>query len=421
MSGRSQALMRTRCPVCGTIFRVTSEQLRLKAGKVRCGHCQALFNAFDSLMPDETPAPAPATLPDINDDLVLRSQAATLIGRALPEESPSEEISSLPSVDSIAEAWRAAGLASVAPESEPAPELRQEIVATEWPSMPVEVPESRSFPDTPSRSTAVEAEFPPHSDAPAAVVATAPALPEGGVGQVREAESVLDPSLEPKPEPSSATPPAALAEPQEDVGENSETPEQSTQAARDAGLMAVRGLSDTPAFNRWAAGTLADDGLGGFTGENVRPQWPFVLMSLLLLMLLLVQAAHHFRGELVRKWPDAEAWYASLGVAVPLPRDADLVAIESSDLQSDAQRGLFVLQATLKNRAAHRQAWPSLELTLTDTHDDILTRRILSPADYLPPGSGTGYFAAEGELGLRLWLESSGAAAAGYRLYVFYP
>jgi hypothetical protein len=203
--------------------------------------------------------------------------------------------------------------------------------------MPVEVPESRSFPDTPSRSTAVEAEFPPHSDAPAAVVATAPALPEGGVGQVREAESVLDPSLEPKPEPSSATPPAALAEPQEDVGENSETPEQSTQAARDAGLMAVRGLSDTPAFNRWAAGTLADDGLGGFTGENVRPQWPFVLMSLLLLMLLLVQAAHHFRGELVRKWPDAEAWYASLGVAVPLPRDADLVAIESSDLQSDVR------------------------------------------------------------------------------------
>ena len=57
MSGRSQALMRTRCPVCGTVFRVTSEQLRLKAGKVRCGHCQALFNAFDSLMPDETPAP----------------------------------------------------------------------------------------------------------------------------------------------------------------------------------------------------------------------------------------------------------------------------------------------------------------------------------------------------------------------------
>ena len=47
MSERDQTLMRTRCPECGTVFRVTSEQLRRKAGKVRCGQCQAVFNAFD--------------------------------------------------------------------------------------------------------------------------------------------------------------------------------------------------------------------------------------------------------------------------------------------------------------------------------------------------------------------------------------
>ncbi|MDD2884343.1 MAG: zinc-ribbon domain-containing protein, partial [Dechloromonas sp.] len=44
--------MRTRCPACDTIFRVTSEQLRMKAGKVRCGQCQHVFNAFDYLLPD---------------------------------------------------------------------------------------------------------------------------------------------------------------------------------------------------------------------------------------------------------------------------------------------------------------------------------------------------------------------------------
>jgi len=44
--------MRTRCPACDTVFRVTSEQLRLKAGKVRCGHCQGVFNAFDQLLSD---------------------------------------------------------------------------------------------------------------------------------------------------------------------------------------------------------------------------------------------------------------------------------------------------------------------------------------------------------------------------------
>ena len=46
--------MRTRCPDCQTIFRVTPEQLKARAGKVRCGHCQSVFNALDSLLDDET-------------------------------------------------------------------------------------------------------------------------------------------------------------------------------------------------------------------------------------------------------------------------------------------------------------------------------------------------------------------------------
>ena len=50
MSERPQNLMRNRCPECGTVFRVTSEQLRLKAGKVRCGQCRTVFNAFDQLL-----------------------------------------------------------------------------------------------------------------------------------------------------------------------------------------------------------------------------------------------------------------------------------------------------------------------------------------------------------------------------------
>ena len=57
MPGRNQTLMRTRCPACSTVFRVTSDQLRAKAGKVRCGYCQAVFNAFDELI-DETQAVA---------------------------------------------------------------------------------------------------------------------------------------------------------------------------------------------------------------------------------------------------------------------------------------------------------------------------------------------------------------------------
>jgi len=40
----------TRCPSCRTIFRVTREQLGLRGGQVRCGHCRAVFDGVAQLI-----------------------------------------------------------------------------------------------------------------------------------------------------------------------------------------------------------------------------------------------------------------------------------------------------------------------------------------------------------------------------------
>ena len=61
-AGRPQGVMRTRCPACQTVFRVSSEQLHVREGKVRCGHCRHVFNALDTLDADAGAAP-PATPP----------------------------------------------------------------------------------------------------------------------------------------------------------------------------------------------------------------------------------------------------------------------------------------------------------------------------------------------------------------------
>ena len=45
--------MKTCCPSCQTIFRVTSEQIRVRAGKVRCGQCRTVFNAIDRLLDED--------------------------------------------------------------------------------------------------------------------------------------------------------------------------------------------------------------------------------------------------------------------------------------------------------------------------------------------------------------------------------
>lgn len=61
-------MMQTRCPACGTTFHVTPEQMRVKGGKVRCGHCHVVFNALAYLMV-EVPSTTKASLLDPMDFL----------------------------------------------------------------------------------------------------------------------------------------------------------------------------------------------------------------------------------------------------------------------------------------------------------------------------------------------------------------
>jgi predicted Zn finger-like uncharacterized protein len=47
----------TRCPACGTVFRVVQDQLRVSEGWVRCGRCAEVFDASKSLSDIETGEP----------------------------------------------------------------------------------------------------------------------------------------------------------------------------------------------------------------------------------------------------------------------------------------------------------------------------------------------------------------------------
>lgn len=52
----SSRALATRCPACGTVFRVVSEQLRVSDGWVRCGRCSEVFNATETLVDTDTGA-----------------------------------------------------------------------------------------------------------------------------------------------------------------------------------------------------------------------------------------------------------------------------------------------------------------------------------------------------------------------------
>lgn len=158
-----------------------------------------------------------------------------------------------------------------------------------------------------------------------------------------------------------------------------------------------------------------------------RSSWLWWVASAAAVLVLAGQFAFRFRGEIALLWPAAKpalAWVcAELECDLPLPKRAELMSIEASDLQADgANPGVMVLSATLRNRAAFPQQFPSLELTLTNAQDQAVARRVLYARDYLGRGANLeAGFAGNSELALRVFIEASALKPTGYRLYLFYP
>lgn len=157
-----------------------------------------------------------------------------------------------------------------------------------------------------------------------------------------------------------------------------------------------------------------------------RRTWLWAVAALLAAAALAAQAAYRYRAEIAAYAPEARAPLTAacrwLRCSVLLPRRADLMSIESSDLQSDPRReGLIVLHAVIRNRSFFTQEYPALELTLTDDAGRPVLRRVLMPVDYAEPERFQQGIASGGEAALRVYLDSSRARVSNYRLYLFYP
>lgn len=76
--------MYTSCPECGTVFRISTNELRVAEGYVRCGHCSATFNAIATLTDEPPPT---VTL----QQLVLPTEPEPGAFPAPPPQSPEPE------------------------------------------------------------------------------------------------------------------------------------------------------------------------------------------------------------------------------------------------------------------------------------------------------------------------------------------
>ncbi len=79
----------TRCPACGTMFRVVPDQLKISEGWVRCGHCGEVFDATENLLPEGRQAAAPMQPADA-DETELDEE------HAQPPPAPAQDFAAAP-------------------------------------------------------------------------------------------------------------------------------------------------------------------------------------------------------------------------------------------------------------------------------------------------------------------------------------
>lgn len=389
----------TRCPACATLFRVVPDQLKISDGWVRCGQCDEVFDAQAALQaggadapptpapgpaPAPTPAPAPeptlAPEPEPEPSGVVPDLVAQEAGEP-PHESPEEF-----------EAPNLLPLAEVEPVViEPAgePDLQwttplEPTMATTSPAMPE--PELESEPEQePEPEPELEPELEPDV----------------------EPEFVPEPELEPEPEPEPSLtighPPEDEAPPQDDSSPQPQPALEQVSFVRQARRRAF-----------WRR-PLVRAGL--------------VLVAVLLGLGLALQVAWQERDRLAQQVPALRPWLdrlcEPLACRIGPPRRIEAIVIDSSTfsrLRPDAYR----LAVTLGNRSGTPVAMPALELTLTDTQDQPVLRRVLRPSELAEgaPASGPAIGAnAEWSATLTIGVSADAGAGriAGYRLLAFYP
>jgi hypothetical protein len=138
-------------------------------------------------------------------------------------------------------------------------------------------------------------------------------------------------------------------------------------------------------------------------------------------LVLLLQAGHHFRDTVAAQWPATRpalaAWCKAAGCVLEAPRRIDDVLVENSALTRAIGLDAYVLSMTLKSRSNLVLALPSIDLSLTDGNGRLVARRALAPHDF----GAAGVIQPGAEAALQLMLNAGSARVAGYTVEIFYP
>ncbi|MEX8192723.1 DUF3426 domain-containing protein [Comamonas guangdongensis] len=394
----------TRCPSCGTRFKVVADQLRISQGWVRCGMCQSVFDASQDLQ----------SVPEELLQSAVAQQAGQVSEAVKPPQTPVLEAES-------AAAARAAALLDTASVSgkadDAAPSGASVLAATE---------------EAPTQEPLAEPEMvqPSFVDQARPLVAEV-VLSESGEPQALLPDASQDQAQEPEPQ---AEPLSMQSEAAADEAAGAEVEVVSAQALLSTDMDAPRSEADAarpPEAEPVGSEEPAPAEEPGFVRQARRQAFwhsagmraALVLGSMLALAGVAAQYAWQQRDVLAAQHP---ALAPALGQACHLMgcelqarREIADVVISGSGFKQLADVQRYQWSLSLENRSDVPVAIPMAELTLTDAQDKPLLRRVI---DLKPLGAPAQLLARqEWSVSVPVQVENLSAPVAGYRALVFYP
>ena len=385
----------TKCPQCGALFRVVADQLKLRGGLVRCGQCRAVFDAIGSLTyVDDAALAQTRTITPLTQPLPAPPPSSSARASRTEPTTPTRRTPRMrPAPASTSPSKQALGPATTLRIAPTAPATLANASLRRSAPLPTASPDRHERDDDAKRHSRSKRERAIQEEAEA-VLGVPTLIAPGGRERVDVSSIVGDIEVIEL---------AALP------GETEARPAQPTR---------VPVAEEEPEFIR-ADKSRARRGFSIIFGGG----------SMLLAALVALKLAVIFRAELLARIPQARNALVQLcgvfGCAVGWPTQVDQLAVIGSELQTIPGTDVLELTAVIRNRAGFRQALPSVEVTLTDSLNRPIARKVFTPADYLAAagepssriddglGSGSDYT-------IRLFFEARGVQAAGFLVYPFF-
>ncbi len=335
--------MLCQCPKCETIFRLGREQLDVADGLVACSICEYEFDAYDILVPEPGDRKAPAHPVEAETLVAAPGQAQTFDDTPIDDEVPIIIIDD--EEDNDMSVLYSASIEEQIQQAK-ASHVSEEPLATL-----ITIPEIE--PD--DTSMIAEPEEPE-------VAAPEPTLQgeQAAAMDEPEADAGLDLTEqmdlpEPKHGPDKPEPPA----PRRKEG----LPEQLETELMSAKLHQAAIATHRTRRLLWNTGTV------------------------LLILALGMQYIYVIRNELAQSAesrPWAERYCKLVGCELPLRRDVQSIELLQREITQDLERDdVLHVRAMFVNQAGFTQSWPIVQVTLSDTSNQVIAMRRLKPAEYL--------------------------------------